>query len=305
MKRKTIILCMLLALVALFGGCAKLEEMFGTSSDELPLTAGTTCGNIINGGFAVEHSDVLLVYYTGSSTYDYGSIITSDPETGETRLVFKEGGLYMNVLDGNLFYCREDGIYRTSLQTLDTACIYDGKAALLQLSGDALYFIADGCIDSITTDGQARSFAPIEGAVCLNVYSGALYYIDTATGYICTAGLDGSDAQVVYETPVDMFQTVDDVIYFIDSADGYIKRMLLTGESLETVVEYRCSGFNVNRQGIYYTRDVDGQSLCCNAGTDGHQENVITDIGESTWHRVCMWGDTAIVVSSEDINPLM
>jgi hypothetical protein len=94
---------------------------------------------------------------------------------------------------------------------------------------------------------------------------------------------------------------IDDTVYYIDGTDGHIKRMLLDKDGLETVVGYPCSGFNVNRKGMYYTRSVDGQDMCCNSGVDGFQENVITEFGESAWHRVCMWGDVAIVVPEEDI----
>ena len=304
MKRKLSFFAVMIFFVFLLGGCSLIGGMSDKNDDELPLTNGTTIGNILNGGFAVKYGESLIVYYTGQSTYDYGSVLTSDPDTGENSLILKDGGLYMNVVGDSLYYCREDGVYAASLETFETMRILDRDVSQLQIADGAMYFIEDGRIDSTLADGSERAFSAIGDAAWLNVYDGSLYYVDTKTGYICTAGLDGSDAGVLFETSADMLLVVDDVIYYTDRTDGHIKCMLLAGGENETVTAYPCSGFNVNRNGIYYTRNVDGQSLCCNTGADGYQENVIADLGESAWHRVCMWGDTAIVVSEEEIAAL-
>ena len=291
----------LLIVVLSLGGCASLQDMFGIEDDELPLVNGTTTGNILNGGFAVKYGEDLLVYYTGGGSYDYGSIVMSNPDKEESSLVLDEGGLYLNIVGDSLYYCREDGVYCASLTTHEATQVLDRNVSLLQIDDGAMYFIEDGRIDSTTTGGQPRGFAPIDNAACLNVYGEALYYIDTDTGYICTACLDGSDADVFYQTKVNMCLFIDDAVYYIDGTDGNIKRMLLDKDGLETVVAYACSGFNVNRKGMYYTRNVDGQDMCCNAGADGFQENVITEFGESAWHRACMWGEAAIIVPQEAI----
>jgi hypothetical protein len=133
------------------------------------------------------------------------------------------------------------------------------------------------------------------------VYGDKLYYIDTGSGNIYQAALDGSNPQELYDRPVDMFYIIDDVIYYIDREDGLLKRMALVidPESIETLTDKLCSGFNVNRNGLYYTLKDDG--LCYNAGADGLQARAIGNFGESDWHRACLFGDGALVIRQEDL----
>jgi|AGTN01.3.fsa_nt_gi hypothetical protein len=301
---KKIALALLTAALLLAGGCSAFDDWFGSLAEQDAVIAhGTTAGNILNYGFAVQYGDELLMYYIGDTAYAKGSLVRSNPDTGESSLVLDQAGLYMNVNGDTLYYCMEDGVYTTLVDTPDPRRIIEGAATLLQICGERLYYIADGGIECATLDGTpAADFSRIESAGCLNVYADALYYTDTQTGYIQKADLDGSGIETVYGQSVEMFCITDDVIYFIDSADGFIRRMALADVSaVEPVVEYPCSGFNVNRSGIYYTRDVDGKSLCCNAGTDGYQEKVLSDFGESAWHIACLWNRAAIVAQVEGL----
>ncbi|MDD5016738.1 MAG: DUF5050 domain-containing protein [Eubacteriales bacterium] len=305
MKKKLFVFIAIITAAALmFSGCSLMENLVGTDSEEEVYINGTTTGNILNYGFAVRYGDALIFLYTGQGTYDYGSVVRSNPDTGESSLVLEQGGLYMSVVDGCLYYCRPDGVYKAPLDTGEPALVLAQNVSLLQIQDAKMYFIRDGNIGCAGLDGEAADFSEIENAGCLNVYGGAIYYIDTGSGYICKADMDGGNKETVYDQSVEMFYVIEDVIYFIDSADGYIKRMTLALESLETVVADACSGFNVNGQGLYYTRDVDGQSLCCNAGADGYQETVITDFGESAWHIACMFGEGAVVIREEDLSGL-
>ncbi len=291
---------LMLAAMVVLAGCAPLSGLFGSGEEarQEPLLNGTTTGNILNGGFAVKDGDDLLFYYTGS-VYSHGSLVRSNPDTGENSLVHERAGIYMNLVDGMLYYCLEDGIYRTSLDAPAPERVLAGSFSLLQIADGRLYFISDGAVSCAATDGSDMPFTPIQNAACLNVYGEKLYFLDSGTGFIRQADMDGSHQTVLFDKPVDMFYIIDDVIYFIDSADGQIKRMTLELKSLETVVKHPCSGFNVNRSGMYYTRTDDG--LCYNAGPDGLQETVIDDFGESTWHRVCMFGGGALVLRQEDM----
>ena len=289
----------------LLGGCSILDEFIGKTDEEEPLINGTTTGNILNYGFAVKDGESLIFLYTGAGVYEKGSVVRSNVETGENSLVLDAGGLYLNIVDDVLYYCRPEGVYKAPLETGEPSLVLPMDVSLLQISDGSMYYISGGVIGCTTTEGEPTDFSNIEDAACLNIYEDAIYYIDTNDGTIWTADMDGTGHEVVYEESVDMFYLIDDVIYFIDSADGYIKRMRLTLEGLETVVEYPCSGFNINFKGMYYTRNVDGKSLCCNAGTDGYQETVIEDFGESAWHIACMFGEGAVVIKEEDIFELL
>ena len=299
-----IALALLTAALLSMGGCSSFDEWLNPEAEQdVAIEHGTTTGNILNYGFAVQYGGDLLACYTGDTTYPQGSLVRTNPDTGDSSLVLDQAGLYMSVDDDTLYYCREDGVYRTSIEKPDPQRIIEGAVTLLQMNGDRLYYIKDGGIECAEMDGSpAKGFARIEGAACLNVYGGALYYIDAATGRILKADMNGSSIARVYDQSVNMFCIVDDVIYFIDSADGFIKRMSLSNTAVvETVVAYACSGFNVNRYGMYYTRDVDGKSLCCNAGADGYQEKVLTEFEASAWHPVCMWNEGALIAAIEDL----
>jgi hypothetical protein len=291
------------ALALAAGGCMDISDWFEAEEQDVPIEHGTTTGNIINCGFAVQYGGDLLTCYTGNTAYTKGSLVRSNPDTGESSLVLDSAGLYMSVDGDTLYYCLEDGVYATTVEAPDPQRVIEGEITLLQFCCGRLYFIQDGGIECAGMDGaKAADFARVENARCLNVYGDALYYADARTGYILKADLTGGGIETVYGQSVGMFIVIDDVIYFIDGADGYIRRTALSEPSVvETVVAYPCSGFNVNRYGIYYTREVDGRSLCCNAGADGYQEQVLPDFGISAWHAACLWNESALIVPVENL----
>jgi len=304
MRKRMAALALLLAILLALSGCAPLSGLFGTGDSKKQqetLTNGTTTGNILNGGFAVKDGDDLLFYYSGGSVYPKGTLVRSNPDTGDNSKVADKAGLYMNLVDGVLYDCREDGIFGTPLNTLQSEKILDGEYTQLQISGGHMYYINNGAIGCASLDGSAVDFSPVEKAACLNIYGDMLDYIDTDSGHIKQASMDGSNVLELYDKPVTMFYIIDDVIYFIDSEDGLLKRMALKIDikSIETLTDKTCSGFNVNRNGLYYTLKEDG--LCYNAGTDGLQAQKISDFGKSTWHLACLFGDGALVIKQEDI----
>ena len=294
----------LLSLVMLAAGCTSLSDMFGLGGGEEqpePLANGTTTGNILNGGFAVKDSDDLLVLYTSGDAYPKGSLVRSNPETGESSLVMDEAGLYTNLKDGVLYYCLGDGIYCAKLDAPQPERLLEGEYTLLQISGSRMYYISGGAVGCASLGGEPVGLSPIDNAACLNVYGDKLYWIDTESGQIRRSDPDGGNQSVLYDKPVTMFNIIDDVIYFIDGADGLLKRIALelNPETLETLTAETCNGFNINRSGLYYTLSDD--ALCYNAGVDGLQARAIEDLGSSAWHRVCMFGEGAMIVRQEDL----
>lgn len=301
--RIKIIAAILLLFVSLsLMGCTSLTEMFGVGeAEEEPLMNGTTTGNILNGGFAVKDGEDLLVYYTGGEAYPKGSLVRSNPGTGESSLVLDKAGLYMNMAGGVLYYSLDDGIYRMPLDTPQPERMLEGDCSLLQISKARMYYVSGGTVGCTALDGSAVTFTPIDDAACLNVYGGSLYYIDVSDGRIWKANMDGTNKGRLYDKAVDMFYIIDDVIYYIDGADGQLKRISLEldEETHETLTEKPCSGFNVNRQGLYYTLKDD--RLCYNAGPDGFQAQVVSGVDQSAWHRICVFGEGALVVRQEDL----
>ncbi len=304
MRWKRIAAALSLTVLLVLAGCTPMSDLFGIGGEEAqpePLTNGTATGNIINGGFAVKDGADLLFYYTGGDAYPKGSLVRSNPETKESALVMDEAGLYMNLKDGVLYYCLADGVYRAMLDAPQPERVLEGDYTLLQISGSKIYYVSGGAVGCATLDGKPVELSPLGNAACLNVYGDKLYWADTESGHIRRSELDGTNQNVLYEKPVDMFCIIDDVIYFIDGADGLLKRMALEidMETLETLTDKPCSGFNVNRGGLYYTLSDDG--LCYNAGADGLQARAIGDLGNSSWHRACMFGEGALVVRQEDL----
>lgn len=302
MPIKFAIVAWLLLVSLVLAGCTPLTEMLGVGeAEEEPLTNGTTTGNILNGGFAVKDGEDLLVYYTGGEAYPKGSLVRSNPGTGESGRVLDKAGLYMNIADGVLYYSLDDGIYRMPLDTLQPERMLEGEYSLLQINGGRMYYVSGGMAGCTSLDGSAVTFTPVDNVACLNVYGDSFYYIDTTDGRIWKASADGTNKERLYDKAVDMFYIIDDVIYYIDSADGLLKRISLEldEETHETLTEKPCSGFNVNRQGLYYTLKDDG--FCYNAGPDGLQAQVVSGVDQSAWHRVCVFGEGAMVVRQEDL----
>lgn len=308
MKRMIMLVLATIMLLMLFGGCSLMEQFgLGEKPAEEVLVNGTNTGNILNYGIGVKDGDDIIFVNTVSNAYPLGSVVRSNPETGDNSLVLDEGGLYMSNVSGVLYYCRPDGIYKTALDDPQPVMLIEGDAKQLQISGGKMYYIMDGSVQCAWVDGSKTDFTPLPDADWLNVYGEAIYYQDTQSGHIYKATKDGAGAEVFFDTRVDMFFIISDVVYFIDSTDGYMKRMVIGNSSkddIETVVAYRCGGFNVNASGMYYTREVDGVHVCCNAGYDGAQEKVIKDFGDSKWHTACMFGGAALVVRMEDIEAL-
>lgn len=300
-RKMTIVILSLLMAAALLGGCSLLG--IGTETETTPekIVGGTTTGNILNYGFGVQYGDELIFLYTDDDSYPSGSIVRSNPDTGESSLVLEQGGLFMSLVDDKLYYCTPEGVYKTALENPEPMMVLAKDVSLLQILDDNIYYIENGAIDSRTLDGNQRDFQAIENAGCLNVYGENLYYVSMDDGYIYSADLDGNNASVLYEQRVIMFYVVNDEIYSIDQVTGYINRMNLDTSSAETIVEYSCSGFNVNTNNIFYTRTIDGIGTCCSAAPDGSNEETMSDFGDSDWHIACMWNDGAIILRIEDI----
>lgn len=298
MRKKIIIIASILLIGLVFGGCSLMGNI---KTEPEKFINGTTTGNLLNYGFAVKNGEHVFFLNTGEGAYKRGSLIKSNVKTQENSLVMEDSGLYMNLVDEWLYYCKPDGIYKTKLENPNSSLVIEGNISLLQILNDNMYYVVDGEINSVTTAGENTDFTAIKNANGFNIYKETVYYINTENGYIYKADLNGGNIKAIYEHSVDMFYIIDDVIYFIDSDDSYIKRMTLKLEGLETVVKQPCSGFNVNRGGIYYTREIDGVRACCNADPDGKQENVITEFGDSQWHIVCMFNEGASILKVEDL----
>jgi hypothetical protein len=295
--KKVLVTAALTLAVTALGGCS----MFGSVESLKPtLMNGTTAGNIQNLGFAVKQDDDLYLYFTSGDTYEVGDIVKSNPKTGHNSLAMRDGGLYMSIYDGNLYYCKEDGIYRAPMDTFKPERLLEGDVSQLQISEGRMVYIEDDVIKSASADGSAIDFSPIEGAACLNVYESKLFYIDSASGQIWQADTDGSNAEMLFDLNVKQFSILEDVFYYIDSADDNIKRVSDEYREPESVMPYPVSGFNINLYGMFYTREIDGKWVCCNADTNGENEQVIAENGESKRHMVCMFDGGAAILGQEE-----
>jgi|GEM_PF-1929953 len=295
--KKVLVTAVLALTAAALGGCS----MFGSVESLKPtLINGTTAGNIQNLGFAVKQDDDLYLYVTSADPYEVGDIVKSNPETGDNSLAMRDGGLYMSIYDGNLYYCKEDGIYRAPMDTFKPELLMEAHASQLQISEGRMIYMEDGVIKSASSDGSAMDFTPIEGAACLNVYENKLFYIDSASGQIWQADTDGLNAEMLFDLNAKQFSILEDVFYYIDSADDNIKRVSDEYRDPETMVPYAVSGFNINLYGMFYTREIDGKWVCCNTDTNGGNEQVIAENGESKRHMVCMFDGGAVILRQEE-----
>lgn len=302
MKRKRLfmIICIVLAAImlsgcGLIGGIDPREQMD-------TIINGTMTGNIVNWGFAAADDIYLYLFYADGPDFDLGSIVRSDLTTGEHSLVIKDGGLYMSIVDQNLYYCRKDGIFFAPLDTFEPERLYEGEVTLLQFADDHMYFIQDGAICSLTVEGEPWNFAQIDDAECVNVTDEGLFYINQHDEKIWRAQLDGTQPSLYIDQKVDLFCVFKDDIYFIDSASGYIMSAALKEEAgdAKTVIEYRCSGFNLNQYGVFYTRNADGQNRCFRADLNGVNEEEISEGGSSVRHLVCIFNEGGLVVAQEE-----
>ncbi len=285
-------------LALLLGGCSLLAP---AKSDDEALANGTTAGNIQNLGFAAKQGDDMYFYYADGDAYEIGDIVKSNPDTGDNSFVMHDGGFYMSIYDGRLYYCREDGIYRASMDTFEPQRLLDGSATQLQISDGWMYYIEDDTIKAAAANGQAVDFSPIEGAACLSAYENKLFYIDSASGQVWQAEKDGSAAQMLFDVSAKQFVIQDNKLYYIDRNDEQIKRVTPDKKTPQTLVPYVCKSLNVNAYGMFYTREVDGQWVCCSADSEGGSEQVLENSTTVERHLICMFGNGAVIVRTEDI----
>jgi len=284
----------ILALLA-FGGCSMFSQ--DTASNER-LVNGTTTGNIQNLGFAVMEGSDIYVYYTGEDKFDRADIIKWNPESGDSSRVMADGGLFMSIFDGSLYFCKDDGIYRAPMDTFEQERVLECGARELQIQDGQMFYIEDGTVKSVSTDGENVDFAPIKNAANLAVSADCLYYIDSASGQIWRAGLNGENAAMAFDVNAKQFVPMDGVFYYIDAGDGQIKSVE-SDSAPKTVVAYPCSGFNVNHYGFFYTREVDGKWVCCSADSKGENEKVIDDSVTSPRFMACMLKESSLIVGEE------
>ncbi len=298
MQKKMMVITAAVCLAALMlGGCSALTPV---QSSDAKLVNGTTAGNIQNLGFAVKQDDDIYFYYTGGGTYEVGDIVKSNPETGDNSFVMHDGGFYMSLYDGSLYYCREDGIYRAPLDTLEPQLLLEGSAVQLQILDGQMYYLEDGAIKSAMADGSAADFSSIQGAECLSVYENKLFYIDSASGQFWQAEKDGSSPAMLFDVSAKQYMLLDSKLYYIDRSDEQIKRVTEEKKTPETVVPYVCRSLNVNEYGMFYTREVDGKWVCCSSDVDGGNEQTIKDSETAQRHMICMFGGGALIVGEED-----
>ena len=296
-KKKIVITATACVLALMLGGCSALNPV--KSGDE-KLTNGTTAGNIQNLGFAAKQDDDLYFYYTGGDTYEVGDIVKSNPQTGDNSFVMHDGGFYISIYENNLYYCREDGIYRAPMDTLEPQLLVQGSATQLQISDGQMYYLEDGVIKSAMADGQPVEFSQVTGAECLSVYENMLFYIDSASGQVWQCEKDGSSPQILFDVSAKQFVILDNKLYYIDRDDEQIKRVTMDKKTPQTLVPYVCRTLNINEYGMFYTREVDGKWVCCSADTEGGTEKVIENSETAQRHMICMFGGGAVIVRAED-----
>lgn len=299
--KRILIVVLALGLGLLLAGCSLFGGNSNLSKEPLPIVNGTTAGNILNYGFCIKNGDELIFQYTSGESYPLGSTVCSNPETGENSLLMEDGGLYMNIVDGWLYYCRQDGVFKAEIESPQPELVLEADIKQLQINDGIMYYIEDDTIKSSTIEGEDTEFSPIENADCLNVYGDRLYYKSTEDGYIYSSKIDGSNIRTELAHEVAMFIIMDDMIYYLDGITGYLVRMELNGKLAVAIVEQAITGFNINRSNMYYTRYINGVGTCCNADIDGGNEQQLSEFGDSQWHIVCMYNTGALLAKQEEM----
>ena len=301
MKKKLFFILLTALLAVLFAGCSIFGISDNASKEPLPLSNGTTAGNILNYGFCVKHGDDLIWLYTAGDYYPLGSTLRSSPDEESSELLMEDGGLYMNLVGTMLYYCKPEGIFKADIEEPVPQLVLEKDVKQLQIKDGVMYYIEDGTLDARTMDGEEAGFEPVEGADCLNVYADRLYFIGTQDGYIYSCSLDGGDIRTEFAHEVSMFIVMDDIIYYLDGITGYLVKIELGGKLATAVVEQPLTGFNINRSNMYYTRYISGIGTCCNADIDGRNEETITEFGDSQWHVTCMYNTGTLLARVEDM----
>jgi len=298
--KKILLVVLAVLLVFTLGGC----QLFGGSSinsEPLPIVNGTTAGNILNYGFCAKNGDELIWLYTAGDALPIGCTIRSSPEAEDSEMLMEDGGLYMNIVDGWLYYCKPEGVFKADLEDPQPQLVMEKDIKQLQISGGNMYYIEDGTLNCSTLDGADTNFAPVENADSLNVYGDKLYYINTDDEYIYSADLDGGNIETVLADEASMFIVMDDTLYYIDGITGYLVKKELSGVLAVAIVEEALTGFNINRSNMYYTRYVSGVGMCCNADVDGGNEQQLKEFGDSKWHIVCMYNTGSLLARQEEV----
>lgn len=299
--KRILIVVLAVSLAALLAGCSLFGGNSNVSTEPLPIVNGTTVGNILNYGFCVKNGDELLFQYTAGESYTLGSTIRSNPNTGENSLLMEDGGLYMNIVDGWLYYCKPDGIFKAEIENPEPELVLEANVKQLQINDGVMYYIEEGTLKSTTVDDKETDFSPIENADCLNVYGDRLYYISTEDEYIYSCDLSGDDVKTELAHKVSMFIIMDDMIYYLDGVTGYLVKMELNGKLAIAIIEHALTGFNINRSNMYYTRYISGKGTCCNADVNGGNEQQLGEFGDSDWHIACMYNTGSLLAKQEEM----
>ena len=156
MKRFGMSMFLFLISVCVFSSCTN-----SISSNNQANTRGNTVGNILNYGFVAQEGDW---FFFNTSKNEEGSLWKKNIKTKkESVKISDEPGLFLNVVDGWIFYNNESDawkLYKIRTDGTERTLLSDDDSQSINVVGDWIYY---GCesddgyyIYKIRTDGTER-----------------------------------------------------------------------------------------------------------------------------------------------------
>ncbi len=183
---------------------------------------GNTTGNYANFGAAVSTDE--FIYFTNQE--DEGKLYrTKNPENpDEMEKVSDCSPVQLNYSGDWLYFIGDGKIYKMHTDGTDQTLLSDDKCEELVLSGDWLYYanISEGFnLYRISLDGLQRQRINTDWSSDINVLGDTVYYTDYSEHCICKINTDGSDKAIIYDAgECFMLNVLDDGIYFRNNSEN-------------------------------------------------------------------------------------
>ena len=197
----------------------------------------------------------------------------------------------VEIANGRIYHVDNDSIVKMNIYTKEISCLLDNadiNSCLVASDNNRLYFLrspkdnsgnprnnlcyidrVNGSEITVIPDVEARQFT-IDGEW--------IYYIDTSSGHIYRAGLDGDYKRIISHHYAWDINVSDDYVYYIDRDNDYQIMKKELSSSMEKAVGDACGQhINVIGDWIYYTNPEDKYSIY-RVRIDGNENEKIGDI---------------------------
>ncbi len=168
--------------------------------------------------------------------------------------------------DGWIYFANhedEGKLYRAK-NPEDAEKVSDCSPTQLNYSGNWLYFIADGKIYKMCTDGTDQTLLSDDRCEELVLSGGWIYYPNIADGFaLYRISLDGTKRQRIHSDWFSDVNVLGDTIYYTNYEDNSICRINTDGSGKEIIYNAgQCFTLNILDDWIYFRNNSENGAIC-------------------------------------------